>query len=287
MRLLRFHAPLLAGVLAILACGTKRTSGDADGDPVRKEVSIIANALADYGVLEGRGVSIGGWSYIFTIYERLAFLGTRGELVALLRHPSPVTRAYAAQAILATHPDALAELYPLLRDRWSVLVVEGCVPWRRSIPALVLREVCDHLPDSPARTSFLAKSAGDTTLAPSVRDAARTCSWHELPELPYGALEPDEEQNARMLQGRYPKSEEWFEGVAATHPYWRMRFYAATASYGPIFRLDPPTPRAAAVLRRLAADEHPRVRACARALLRTPPGSGPSGGACRWPRPEE
>ncbi|MBN1771899.1 MAG: hypothetical protein JXB32_11590 [Deltaproteobacteria bacterium] len=281
-------APLFVGVLAILACGTKRTSGDPDGDPVREEVNIIANALADYGVLEERGVSIGGWSYIFTVYERLAFLATRGELVALLRHPSPVTRAYAARAIVASHPDALAEVYPLLRDRSSVTVVEGCVPRHPSIPALVLREVCDHLPDSPARTSFLAKAAGDTALAPSVREAARTCSWWELPQLPDGVLEPDEEQNARMLQGGYPKptSEEWFEEVAATHPYWRMRFYAAEDSWNP-FMPDWPTPRQAALLRRLANDEHPRVRACARALLRTPSGSGSSGGACRWPRPEE
>ena len=193
-------------------------------------MSIIANVLADYGVVEGRACP-----HVHHIYKRLAFLATPGELVALLRHPSPVTRAYAASAMVASHPDALAEVYPLLRDRSSVRVDEGCVPRYPSISALVLRAVCDDLAESRARTDFLAKAASDTALAPSVRDAARSCYWSELPALPYGAHEPDEAQKARVLHGDYPKSksEEWLEEVAATHPYWRMRFYAAYYLWNP------------------------------------------------------
>ncbi len=254
---------LLALAIAAASCGPPSQPG---------EVEAIADALATHGRVEGESIARGGVSFAYAIARRLAVVASREDLAALLRHDSAATRAYAARAILAMHPDALGELRPLLADRASVLLFEGCIIHQLPVATLVIRDVCGA--ESLEAAEFLAQVAADASLREPLRSFARTCERSDDDGLDEADDDAELELEARSAERM------------ATHPYWRMRFYLASL-------LDP---RELArdtfdgklpMLRDLARDPDPRVRACAEARERREGGEELGASACAWPPADE
>ena len=97
-------------------------------DAQSNELQQAVNELAKSPSIDSKRIGEAGLpSPNFERYERVAQLASFTDLEALLSHPNPVVRGYAAKGILQKDPKQATALYPLLADSISVKTVNGCI----------------------------------------------------------------------------------------------------------------------------------------------------------------
>ncbi len=135
------------------------------------ELRARVDALAREHRVDSEGIGEdGAKSRIYALYQRAAEKASASDTRALLAHASPVVRLYFAEHLLATQPDALERLYPLLADGTPIVTQNGCI----GAESLVGVEVVHALEWKPVEggTAFLVRAAQDATVLPETRAAA-------------------------------------------------------------------------------------------------------------------
>src|SRR6185503_11328602 len=126
---MRFRRPLLALLLA--ACGASAPSLEtaATADLIKDpDLAARVDALARERQVESEHVGYAGASS--ASYARFAAVLEKApgaQELALLRHESPIVRAYVANDVAQRHPRDARALLPLTRDDAVVMFMDGCI----------------------------------------------------------------------------------------------------------------------------------------------------------------
>jgi hypothetical protein len=111
-------------------------------------MAALVEELAARDIVQSSHVGpMGGPSQTYELYRQLAASSSRAQMLALLRHKSPVVRGYVAQFFVGESGDDLAALSPLFDDDTTVQTQNGCRVDPHSMCELVLARV------SPARVA--------------------------------------------------------------------------------------------------------------------------------------
>jgi len=123
------------------------------------ELARRVEQLATFSRIESSHVGAAGApSPAFAAFEAVRERATEADLVALLRHPSPVVRGYAAKHILREVPGALPAALALVGDATPVGVLEGCMLGDGTVGGVAADALCaSRLPGAIAEVARLAR----------------------------------------------------------------------------------------------------------------------------------
>jgi hypothetical protein len=145
--------------------------------PLDAELLARVAQLAEHTRVTGPYVGIGAapsrtWAAWEAVLERAGL----DDLLALLAHPSTVVRGYVVDHIVATMPDELPRLYPLLADTAHVVTQNGCTGGGWHFGEMVEHRLCLARESRPGALDLLVRAAADTALPVSVREMALQCA---------------------------------------------------------------------------------------------------------------
>jgi hypothetical protein len=109
----------------------------------RPEARVLVQELEKATQVGGAAVSYDGhMSAEYAVFSRLRAVATDAEMIALLRHRSPVVRSYAGRHVLERGLTA-TPVEPLLVDATPVTFQEGCMTQTWPVAHLTLLMLCD------------------------------------------------------------------------------------------------------------------------------------------------
>ncbi|MBK6513149.1 MAG: hypothetical protein IPM79_07065 [Polyangiaceae bacterium] len=126
-------------------------------------LAALVDDLAKEGTLESSHIGAGGApSMVYKKFEALLAAAKDADLLALLRHDSPVVRGYVAQHLARSQGAALANVRPLADDATMVKTLEGCMGGSETVSSVVLDALCwSSAPEAGALLGELAQRDDD------------------------------------------------------------------------------------------------------------------------------
>jgi HEAT repeat protein len=123
------------------------------------ELGRRVQVLAGFLRIESSHIGAAGApSAAFAAFDAVRQLATEEDLVALLRHPSPVVRGYVAQHVARAVPRALPAALALLGDTTPVGQVQGCMISEGTVGGVVSEALCwSTLPEAKAEVARRAR----------------------------------------------------------------------------------------------------------------------------------
>lgn len=219
------------------------------------ELARRVEQLATFDRVESSHVGAAGApSAAFAAFTAVRERATPGDLLALLRHPRPVVRAYVAQHLVREVPGELPAAMTLLEDPTPVGQLEGCMMSTSTVGGIVADAVCfSRQPAAIAEVARLARADGP-------RSAWAMACIGQSDRAQAGALALDRLQT-RAVQGDERAGLLRLVGNAALGPAGCAALLAATRAPETDVRVaaaqglaECPEPEAIAALRRLATE---------------------------------
>jgi HEAT repeat protein len=121
--------------------------------------------LARANTIESEAIGYAGKkSTVYAAYRRLVDAIGREDVLALLKHPSPVVRGYMADEVLEEYPSDVDRLETLLADAAHVGTQMGCVGGGDSVSGYVAQQICfSHNPSALEVLGRGARRSGSTS----------------------------------------------------------------------------------------------------------------------------
>ncbi|MFO0553888.1 MAG: hypothetical protein U0271_36230 [Polyangiaceae bacterium] len=130
------------------------------------ELAKRVDALAASDRVESSHVGASGaqgpsYTRFLAVLEKV----TSNDLRALLRHESPIVRAYVSESWVKEHPNELSAVVPLLDDNTEFKTLSGCMGGVQTVAQRVFSAICKS--EAPAASQLLRDFiAQDTWAAP-------------------------------------------------------------------------------------------------------------------------
>lgn len=179
----------LVWLFALALAGCARHASSA-GLGLTDDVRKIADRLSEQTTVESEHVGVSGTLSAGAILGRaLREKASDRELLALLRHESPVVRAQVAREIILHLPARRAAVMELLRDEAPVEYLSGCTRLPVTVAFVVAEGFCmASEPEGAAVIRALRKLDRGTPMR-SARAAAHSCGLED--DAP-GEVHPEE-----------------------------------------------------------------------------------------------